>query len=193
MNILGILGSPHSKGNTPFAVKCVLETMDLDRFNTRFISLAGKNTHPCTGCMTCAAERKCIYDDDMGEILESLCWLYGLIIGSPVFWGMVSGQLKIMMDRCVLLHPSYEEPMEMTGKVGGGIACTGFRNGGQELTLQNIQTFLLQQNMQAFNDGTGYSHSGGAIAGEAHEDTLALKTVENLAHNLARVVKTQVV
>jgi multimeric flavodoxin WrbA len=97
---------------------------------------------------------------------------------------MVSGSLKVMMDRCVLLRPSYGDMMEMAGKIGGGIACGSFRNGGQETTLQNIHLFLLQQNMRVVSDGAGYSHMGGAIVGDAKKDDLGLQTVENLARNL---------
>jgi len=79
----------------------------------------------------------------------------------------------------------------MAGKVGGGIACGGFRNGGQETTLQNIQTFLLQQNMLVINDGSGFSHAGGTIVGEAKDDSLGLRTVENLARNMTSVLRRQ--
>jgi len=127
----------------------------------------------------------------MEDILDAMRWSHGMLIGSPVYFGMVSGQLKVMMDRCVVLRPSYNAPMEMTGKVGGGIACGGFRNGGQETTLQNIQTFLLQQNMQVINDGLGYSHAGGTIVGEAKADHLGLRTAENLARNMAMMLRRQ--
>ena len=77
---------------------------------------------------------------------------------------------------------------ELSGKVGAGIACGGFRNGGQELTLQNMQTYLLQQDIYAIADGPGYSHSGAAIVGRAAEDAVGLQTVENLARRMVQAV-----
>jgi multimeric flavodoxin WrbA len=97
---------------------------------------------------------------------------------------MVTGQLKVMMDRSVALRAG--GPFEMSGKIGAGIACGGFRNGGQELTLQNMQTFFLQQNMAAIADGPPFSHSGAAICGKASEDQVGLQTVENLAERMVR-------
>ena len=191
MNVLGISGSPNANGNTAYAVRYALGFLQADGFSTRFISLAGKDIQPCNGCWSCTTTRQCVFADDMVEILEAMRWSHGMLIGSPVYMGMVSGQLKVMMDRCLVLRPSYEAPMELSGKVGAGIACGGFRNGGQETTLQNIQTFLLQQNMQVINDGLGYSHAGGAIVGEAQADSLGLRTVENLARNLAMMLKRQ--
>ncbi len=191
MNILGISGSPNLTGNTALAVRHALECLQREGCTTRFVSLADKNIQPCIGCWQCESTRACRFDDDMEGILDSMRWCRGLIIGSPVYFGLVSGQLKVMMDRSVVLRPRYDEPMEMTGKVGGGIACGGFRNGGQETTLQNIHTFLLQQNMQVINDGLGFSHAGGAIAGSSKEDELGLRTVENLARNMAAALKRQ--
>jgi multimeric flavodoxin WrbA len=188
MKVLGISGSPNAGGNTAFAVQYALEILGREGAETQFIPLAGKEIHPCTGCFACQKTRECRFDDDMAEILEGMRRCDGLILGSPVYFGMVSGTMKNMMDRTVLFRPSYGERMEMAGKVGAGIACAGFRNGGQETTLQNIHTYLLQQNMRVVNDGEGFSHAGGTIAGEAKTDELGLRTVENLARNLRRML-----
>jgi multimeric flavodoxin WrbA len=189
MNVLGISGSLNLNGNTAFAVRHALAALEKDGFAVRFLSLAGREIHPCDGCYNCQADHACIFDDGMTEIVEGMRWCDGLILGSPVYMGLVSGPVKTMMDRTVVLRPSYEQPLEMSGKVGGGIACAGFRNGGQETTLLSIQIYLLQQNMLVINDGAPYSHAGGAIAGEAKDDGLGLRTVESLAANMAKALK----
>lgn len=184
MNILGISGSPHASGNTAYALSFALDKAREKGADVRYISLAGLDIQPCLGCWNCAKERKCIHQDGMEEIYEALRWCDGLILASPVYMGMVSGQLKCMMDRCVLFRPSYDLPLELSGKTGCGIACGGFRNGGQETALQNIHTFLLQQNMRVVNDGAPFCHAGGTIVGEASTDELGLKTLESLVNNL---------
>ncbi len=189
MNILGISGSPNSDGSTAFSVQYALGILNDSGFTTRYISLSGKNIASCLACWECAKGSKCIQKDDMDEIYDSLRWCDGLILGSPVYFGMVSGQLKTMMDRCVVFRPSYDLPLELSGKTGCGIACGGFRNGGQETTLQNIHTFMLQQNMKVINDGASFSHAGGTIVGNAREDVLGLKTIANLAANMAGMLK----
>jgi multimeric flavodoxin WrbA len=92
-----------------------------------------------------------------------------------------------MMDRTVLLRVG--GVFELSGKVGAGIACGGFRNGGQELVLQNIHTYLLQLDVLVIADGPPFSHSGAAIAGVIEQDELGLRTVDNLARRLATAVK----
>ncbi len=185
MNILGISGSPRAKGNTAYAVRFALEILKKKGFKTKYISLAGRKIKPCTACFKCAETYACFQKDDMKEIISAMKQCDGLIIGSPVYLGMVSGQLKTMMDRCVQMRPNYGRAPVMSGKIGAAIACGNSRNGGQEITLQNIQTFFLQMNMQVIGDGPDYSHSGAAIVQEAKKDSWGLKTVKNLAQNLA--------
>lgn len=145
--ILGISGSPRKEGNTSYAVKYALETLKNADFETKYISLSGKNIQPCISCWRCSETGSCWQKDDMEKIIAALRWCDALILGSPVYFGMVSGQLKTMMDRCVCLRAKYGDDLPLAGKIGGAIACANSRNGGQETTLQNIQTFMLQMNM----------------------------------------------
>jgi len=48
----------------------------------------------------------------MSEISEAFQWCDFLSIGSPVYMGMETSQLKSMMDRCVALRPSYTKNPE---------------------------------------------------------------------------------
>lgn len=185
MRILGICGSPHRNGNTSHALRYALDALQARGAETECVFLDDKSIHPCDGCFRCA-RGSCAFDDDMKEILEALRKCDGLILASPVYMGMVTGQMKIMMDRTVALRAG--GTFEMSGKVGAGIACGGFRNGGQELTLQNMQTWFLQQNMAALADGPPFSHSGAALCGKASEDKVGLQTVENLARRMVQVL-----
>jgi len=101
---------------------------------------------------------------------------------------MISGQMKTMMDRTVILR--VEESFELSGKIGAGIACGGFRNGGQELTLQCMHTFFLQQDMYAIADGPRFSHSGATIVGKAEEDDIGLQTIRNLADKITGILSS---
>ena len=187
MLVLGISGSPRLNGNTAYAVQRALEVIRAEGVDTEYISLAGKNIAFCTGCWACRATHTCVIKDDMVPIYEAIRRCDGLIIGSPVYMGMISGQLKTLMDRTVLFRVGGE--FELSGRVGAGIACGGFRNGGQELVLQNIHTYLLQLDMFAIADGPPFSHSGATITGLAEQDELGLRTVENLARRVAGAVK----
>jgi len=63
-----------------------------------------------------------------------------LVIATPVYNGGVSAQLKAIMDRTRALLAQDHDALR--GKPGIAIAVGGDRTGGQELALQQIQTFL---------------------------------------------------
>ena len=184
MNVLGINGSPHDDGNTAYGLRYALGLLGRAGLETTYISLAGKTISHCDGCFMCRSGA-CVCDDDMTPILEAMRRCDCLLLASPVYMGLVTGQMKTMMDRTVILRVSHG--FELSGKIGAGIACGGFRNGGQELTLQCMHTYFLQQDMQAIADGPRFSHSGAAIVGKAEEDTIGLQTIRNLVD---KIVKT---
>ena len=95
--------------------------------------------------------------------------------------------MKVMIDRSVALR--VHGPFQLSGKVGGGIACGGFRNGGQELTLQCMHTYFLQQDMYAIADGPRFSHSGAAVVGLAQEDAIGLQTVRFLVERMVKALR----
>jgi multimeric flavodoxin WrbA len=183
--VLGINGSPHREGNTAFALRHALATLEQAGIATHYVALAELDITLCDGCFACRSGA-CVHDDDMTALYDALRACDGIILASPVYMGMVTGQMKVMMDRTVLFRAGSR--FELSGKVGAGIACGGFRNGGQELTLQNMQTYFLQQDMYALADGPRYSHSGATIVGRAADDELGLQTVANLARRMAAAV-----
>jgi multimeric flavodoxin WrbA len=188
MKVLGINGSPHENGNTAYALRYALSLLEQAGVETEHIALAGKTIHGCQGCFSCTSG-ECAHDDDMRPILDAMRRCDCLLLASPVYMGLVTGQIKTMMDRTVILRVGDE--FELNGKIGAGIACGGFRNGGQELTLQCMHTFFLQQDMYAIADGPRFSHSGAAIVGEAEKDEIGLQTVKNLTDKITSILEGQ--
>lgn len=185
MRILGINGSPRTQGSTAFALGTALARLAEEGWETTALSVADLEIRPCLGCLECRAG-SCVQDDGMVEVLDELRRCDGLLLASPVYMGTVSGQLKVWMDRTVPLRA--DGSFALGGRVGGGIACGGFRNGGQELTLQAIQAFFLQQDMYPIADGPPLCHSGAALVGDARTDDIGLDTVDFLARRMVRAL-----
>ena len=185
MTVLGINGSPRDDGNTSYALRHGLELLAAAGVATDCIDLGGLDIAPCDGCFACRSGR-CVHDDAMAAIVAAMRRSDGIILATPVYLGMPSGQMKVMMDRTVLFRSG--GGFDLSGKVGAGIACGGFRNGGQELTLQCLHTYFLQQDMIVVADGQPFSHSGAALVGSAERDEVGLSTVENLAKRMMRAL-----
>jgi multimeric flavodoxin WrbA len=188
LEVLGISGSPHAAGNTHDALSYALSLLGERGIDTRYEGLAGKIIHPCDGCFRCR-EGSCVHDDDMTPLYAWLRQCRCLLLASPVYMGMPTGQMKVMMDRSVALRVGGGREFEMSGKIGAGIACGGFRNGGQELTLQCMHTFFLQLDMFAIADGPRFSHSGATIVGKADLDDVGRETIRNLVAKIVRLLR----
>lgn len=188
MRVLGIHGSPHLDGNTAYALRYALHELEQLGVKTEYLALAELGILPCEGCFHCR-DGACIHEDGMTRVYDAMRRADGIILASPVWMGMVTGLMKTMMDRTVLFRTGGR--FGLSGKVGAGISCGGFRNGGQELTLQNMQTFFLQQDMYTIADGPQFSHSGAAIVGAAMADRVGLTTVANVARRMATALQAR--
>lgn len=162
MKILGISGSPRVDGNTSQLVKEALKTCSEKGANTQFISLAGKKIMFCDNCDTCAGGKTpCPKKDDTVPILDAMTQADAIIIGSPTYFGSVSGQLKTLFDRTI---PLRKKNFTLSGKIGGAIAVGGSRNGGQENVVRDIQNWMLIHGMVVVADRET-AHFGGIAVG----------------------------
>ena len=57
---------------------------------------------PCVGCMKCRSTGRCALPEDDGHrIAAVLSRADALVVGSPCYWGNMSGSLKVLFDRMV--------------------------------------------------------------------------------------------
>ena len=70
------------------------------------IFLNDKHIGYCRGCGVCNTTHKCIQKDDMAEILNKMVEADVIVMGTPVYFYSMNGQLKTLIDRTV---PRYEE------------------------------------------------------------------------------------
>src|SRR3972149_6177818 len=140
MLIVGICGSPRQQA-TEHVLKDALVMLENLGFETRFFTVRGKNIGYCTHCDYCLTNKECVFKDDMQEVYALLEEADGLIFATPVYNGGVSGQTKVIMDRCRALLAADSDALRR--KIGMGIAVGGDRAGGQELALQQIIAFYV--------------------------------------------------
>ena len=100
MNILIINGSPHRHGSVATMLHAVVDS--LEGVEIHWIDVNDLHVHPCTGCMRCRATDTCVLPADDGHrMAEEVRWCDALVMGSPVYWGNMSGQMKLVFDRIV--------------------------------------------------------------------------------------------
>ena len=162
MRLLGISGSPRLK-STHYAVNDALDyARDHHGVATDYFSVRGKTIGFCTHCDHCVRKKQgCIQDDAMGELYEKMLRADAWILGSPVYQGQVSGQLKTVLDRCRAVVA--RDVHAFRDKAGMGICIGGDRAGGQEPSLQSLIDFYLINEMIPVGGGAFGANLGAAL------------------------------
>jgi multimeric flavodoxin WrbA len=187
VKIIGIVGSPRNGGNTENLVKEALNAAEKVGVETELISLTGAEIEPCIACDICKATGECAIYDDMPTILSKMVDSQGIILGSPVYFGNVTAQLKMLMDRSRPLRMDFK----LKNKVGGAISVGGSRNGGQETTISAIHEFMLIHDVIIVGDGAPLAHYGGTGVGgakdENEKDIIGIETSRNTGIRVAEL------
>ena len=155
--ILGICGSPR-KETTEFVLKKALEKLEEDDYETEFFSVSGKNISPCLHCDYCLKNKECINKDDMSPLYELIQKAEGIIIASPIHSGGITAQVKCIMDRTRALEAIDFDLLR--GKIGMSITVGGDRCGGQELAIQEINTYYILHGIIPVSGGPFGSNLG---------------------------------
>lgn len=111
----------------------------------------------------------------------------GIIIGTPVYFGLPSALCKGFIDRCMVFRKTFA----LANKVAGVIAVGSNRNGGQELTINAVQQCLMTHEMILVGDGRPTAHRGATVMNvkdDVSTDTVGVETLKNLGRRAAEVV-----
>ena len=187
MKVLGICGSPRD-GATEFLLKNALKDLESESIETQSITVRDKDISPCTHCNECVDTKgKCSIYDDMDEIYDALREADGIILASPIHFGSISAQLKAVIDRCQAMI--MEDLDIFKNKVGISIVVGGDRSGGQELAIQQINTFYLLNKIIPVSGGSFGANLGACLwsqddgAEGVKNDEYGLKTLDMTIKN----------
>ena len=182
LKIIGISCSPRKGMTTAKAVQTALDAAKSvsARIDVELIDLGGLNI---------AGWSPTPPQDDFTSILPKLQdpAVAGLIIGSPSYFRSLSALTKAFIERCA---PLREPKMLLDGKPLGVIATGAFRNGGQELVIEQIQTAMLCFGMIPVG-GRPPAFQGGTLLATKDDisgDELGLGTARNTGLRVADLV-----
>ena len=191
MLIVGLNGSPNSDGNTNLLLNKALAGAEDKGAETKLISVAESlselATPYCTACShPCSGD--CYQDTVLAEQYQLLAEADGLLVGSPVYFGTVSAQLKSFWD----MTRSLRQEQSLLNTVGGALAIGASRFGGQETTLKAIHDMMLVQGMIVVGDGDSESdsgHQGAAGKIMVADDNEAQERAEIIGRRVAKLAK----
>lgn len=106
--ILILNGSPRKNGSTASLVKAFTEGANNAGNEVRDFYLSNMKVNGCLACEACSRNGgHCVQKDEMDKVFEAVEWADVIVFASPMYWGSVSGQLKIVVDRLYALCNKY--------------------------------------------------------------------------------------
>lgn len=111
----------------------------------------------------------------------------GIIVGTPVYFAGMSSLCRAFLDRAIVLWQDFT----LSNKVAGVLACGGTRNGGQETTIQMVQTSLFCHEMILVGNGRPGPRMGATLWSGAEggilKDDFGITTAKALGRRVAEV------
>ena len=117
MKVIAVNGSPRKKWNTAMLLEKALEGASSQGAKTELIHLYELNFTGCVSCFACKtiggkSYGRCGAKDGLTPILEKVEKVDALILGSPIYFGTVTGEMKSFMERLLFPYLSYTAPPE---------------------------------------------------------------------------------
>lgn len=111
MKVVSIIGSPRPAGNTVTLTEAVTNVVRQNGAEVRTHLLNKLNFQGCQGCMACKGNNdRCVLQDDLTQVLEDVIESDIIIMAFPVYWGEMTGQMKLFIDRTYsFLKPGFME------------------------------------------------------------------------------------
>ncbi|SDE29816.1 flavodoxin family protein [Sporomusa acidovorans] len=113
MNVLAINGSPRKNWNTAILLNKVLAGAASQGAQTELIHLYDLNFKGCRSCFACKVKNgksygKCALQDDLTPVLKKVEQADALILGSPIYFGNVTGEMRSFMERLAFPYLVYD-------------------------------------------------------------------------------------
>jgi len=115
MNVLAFNGSPRKEWNTATLLNKALEGAASQGAETELIHLYDLDFKGCWSCFTCKTKGsksygRCAAKDGLSPILGKVEEADAIVLGSPIYYGTVSGVMKSFMERLMFPYMTYTDP-----------------------------------------------------------------------------------
>ena len=115
MKVLAFNGSPRKTWNTATLLKHALKGAASRGAATELIHLYDLNFKGCISCFKCKtiggqSYGRCAVKDGLTPILQKVAAADALILGSPIYFATVTGEMRSFMERLLFPFLTYTEP-----------------------------------------------------------------------------------
>lgn len=114
MNVIAVNGSPRKDWSTGTLLRSALEGAESVGAQTRVVHLYDLTYKGCTSCFSCKRKGNtcaglCAMRDDLRDVLAEALACDVLLLGSPIYFGEVTGEMRSFLERLLFPNASYDE------------------------------------------------------------------------------------
>jgi multimeric flavodoxin WrbA len=172
-------GSPRRGGNTELCLRRVASGLESAGIRTECVPLAELRIEPCRACSACVKLGRCAQDDDLNDMIAKMQAAQGIILGSPTWFGSVTGWIKNLIDRAG--YVSRVNGHLFRRKVGTPVIT--MRRGGAVQVYNEIVSFFAINHFYIV--GSSYwNFAIGLEPGDVLRDAEGMKTMDDIAENM---------
>lgn len=131
MKMIAINGSPRRNKNTATLLQSALDGAKMQGAETELINLYDLNYKGCISCFACKLKNgknrgKCSYQDDLTPVLDKILSADALLLGSPIYFESVTGEMRSFLERLLFPILEYTEgyPSILKKKIPTGFIYT---------------------------------------------------------------------
>jgi multimeric flavodoxin WrbA len=115
MKVIAFNGSPRKKWNTATLLEKALQGAASQGAKTELVHLYDLNYKGCISCFACKTKGgksygRCAVKDDLTPVFRKIEKADAIILGSPIYFGTVSGEMKSFMERLLFPYTTYADP-----------------------------------------------------------------------------------
>jgi multimeric flavodoxin WrbA len=117
MKVVAVNGSPRKKWNTATLLKKAMEGAASQGAETSLFHLYDLGFKGCISCFACKTRDgksygTCAVQDDLTPIYAEIKKADALILGSPIYFGNVTGEMRSFMERLLFPNLVYDDPSQ---------------------------------------------------------------------------------
>lgn len=155
MKVAAFNGSPRGNWNTAMLLNNALEGAASKGAETELIHLYELNYKGCVSCFACKLKGgksygRCAVNDDLTRVLSKVEEVDAIILGSPIYLGTTTGEMRSFMERLIFPYLVYDKSHStlFKKKISTGFIYTmglneeGMKARGYDQQFQVTEMFL---------------------------------------------------
>ncbi|MDR0754363.1 MAG: flavodoxin family protein [Prevotellaceae bacterium] len=180
--IIAINGSPDENGNTAYALSIIGEIFKNENINFEVIHIGKTDIRGCIACMRCHNEQTvCIHTTgEERKWIESMKNADALILASPTYFGGMTGTMKSFLDKAFYSSSKY-----FRHKTGAAVVTA--RRTGASMTFEGLNQYFTINEMPVASS-TYWNNIRGATVDDLKQDGEGIRTLQNLAKNIIKMI-----